>query len=482
MVFSSTVFLFLFLPTLLLAYTLAPRFLKNTLLLLASLLFYAWGEGGYVVLVLVYVLVNQVLGWYVGKAPRGSKAAKSLVGWSVVLNLLMLVGFKYTNFLVENVNTLLGWLHLAPLDIGHVHLPIGVSFFTFQAMSYVIDVYRGEAQARKNPIDVALYKALFPQLIAGPIVRFKDVADQIRERFVTIDGFAYGVKRFTVGLAKKMLIANIVAAPVDEIFSLHPSHLSPALTWLGIVGYALQIYFDFSGYSDMAIGLAKMFGFDFKENFAHPYVSRSVTEFWRRWHISLSTWFRDYLYIPLGGNRGGEWKTYRNLLIVFFLCGLWHGASWTFVIWGLHHGLFLVLERRGLKGLLERSPVPVRHAYTLLVVLVGWVFFRAPSLGYALAWLQAMAGFAPSSGTMVLTTSTLNPLFWTSLVAGIVGSAPIVPWLLAKIESARVAAKSPARFEIALGIASNAVVFLVFFLCAAALSSSTHNPFIYFRF
>ncbi len=482
MVFSSTVFLFLFLPALLLVYFASPRILKNLVLLAASLFFYAWGEGAWVLLMMSSIGMNHVLGVLLSRHPQGSTPAKRLCGLSVVLNVAMLVAFKYANFLVDNLNVVLGALGAGTIELAPVHLPIGVSFFTFQAMSYVIDVYRGEATARKNPIDVALYIALFPQLIAGPIVRFLDVAQQIRSRSVTVDGFAAGVRRFTVGLAKKMLIANVVAATVDATFALDAGQLSPALAWLGIVAYALQIYFDFSGYSDMAIGLGKMLGFDFRENFQHPYASRSITEFWRRWHISLSTWFRDYLYIPLGGNRGGPLATYRNLLIVFFLCGLWHGASWTFVIWGLFHGLFLVIERRGLGRVLERSPALVRHGYVLLVVLIGWVFFRAESLDFALAYLRALAGSAPASGTLVLTSAVVNPLFWTCLVAGIIGSAPVVPWLLARIERARAATAAPALFEFWHGVASSLLLIALFVLCAGALSAGTHNPFIYFRF
>ncbi len=344
MLFSAATFLFLFLPVLLLLYFLCPRRLRNLLLLTASLLFYVWGEKTYVFVLLASIAVNYTLGlWLDGlRTARGRRLAIAL---AVFANLGLLATFKYAVFLLQNCNVALAALHLAPLPVPNIHLPLGISFFTFHALSYVIDVYRGEVRALKDPIAFALYISFFPQSIAGPIVRYSDLATQLVRRRFFRAGFAEGVRRFIFGLSKKMLIANTLALPADAIFGLPPEGLSAGLAWLGITCYTLQIYFDFSGYSDMAIGLARMFGFDFKENFNYPYVSRSVTEFWRRWHMSLSSWFRDYLYIPLGGNRRGTIHTYFNLLAVFFLCGLWHGASWAFVGWGLYHGGFLVLER-----------------------------------------------------------------------------------------------------------------------------------------
>ena len=294
-----------------------------------------------------------------------------------------MIVFKYADFLVGNLNALLGPLRLAPLSLPGIALPIGISFFTFQALSYVIDVYRREVPVQRNPFDLGLYIALFPQLIAGPIVRYHDVARQLVERVVTRQGFAYGVERFVVGLGKKVLIANTLAVQADLIFAIPADQLTAPVAWFGLVCYTLQIYFDFSGYSDMAIGLGYMFGFRFLENFSHPYVAQSITEFWRRWHISLSTWFRDYLYVPLGGNRGSALRTYRNLVLVFFLCGLWHGASWSFVVWGLLHGFLLVIERMGLGRLMARWPRALRHAWTLFFVMIAWVFFRADSLPQA---------------------------------------------------------------------------------------------------
>ncbi len=311
------------------------------------------------------------------------------------LNLVLLGFFKYAGFLVDNLNQVLPVLGLAPMDIGRVHLPIGISFFTFQALSYIIDLYRNETAVQRSLLNFALYKALFPQLIAGPIVRYRDVAREIEQRTVSLDDFASGVQRFIIGLGKKVLIANVMGRAADTIFATPAETLPATLAWIGAIAFMLQIYFDFSGYSDMAIGLGRMFGFHFLENFNYPYIARSIREFWRRWHISLSAWFRDYLYhIPLGGNRHGAAHR-RQPAARHLLCGLWHGASWTFLIWGVYHGFFLVLERvPAVRWLLDRLPAPLQHAYVLLVVLVGWVFFRADTFAHALAYLQAMVDFS----------------------------------------------------------------------------------------
>jgi len=347
MLFSEPVFVFLFLPLLLLGYALTPRAAQNTLLLLASLLFYAWGEGFFVLVMLGSIAFNYLVGLLLeaGRGRRRLRPLALLLG--VAGNLALLIVFKYAGFLVTNLNLLLAGLKLPALPVPALHLPIGISFFTFQAMSYVIDVYRDRIPVQKHPLRIALYIALFPQLIAGPIVRYQHIARQLTRRVVTRPGLAEGIRRFILGLGKKMLLANVLAVPVDKIFAIPAHQLTTSVAWLGVVCYALQIYFDFSGYSDMAIGLGRMFGFRFLENFRYPYLARTITDFWRRWHISLSSWFRDYVYIPLGGNRRGPLRTYRNLVIVFLLCGLWHGASWTFVAWGLFHGLFLAIERLG---------------------------------------------------------------------------------------------------------------------------------------
>ncbi|MBI1320394.1 MAG: MBOAT family protein [Candidatus Hydrogenedens sp.] len=478
MVFSSPTFLFAFLPLCLAVYLVLPRALKNSWLLVLSLIFYAWGEQQWVALMLLSIAGNYVFGMLVDRFRGNPRRAGAVIAATVVFNLGLLAWFKYANFLTDNLNSALGLAGLDPVVIEPVHLPIGISFFTFQAMSYVIDVYRGDGTVERNPLNLGLYIALFPQLIAGPIVRFQDIYEQLRERAVTLDGFAYGIQRFVIGLAKKVLIANVMALPADEIFNLPSSELTPALAWLGVVCYTFQIYFDFSGYSDMAIGLGHLFGFRFLENFRYPYVARSITDFWRRWHISLSTWFRDYLYIPLGGNRVSKRRNYLNLWLVFFLCGLWHGASWAFVVWGMYHGALLVLERVFLAGLLDRAGRPVQHAYTMLAFMIGWVFFRAETLPEAFAMLSAMAGFAAGDGTLHYTALYLNTEVALTLVIATIGATPVVPALQAAWSKR---ATSPG-YEHLNGVAAIAVLGVVFIYTAVHLSASTYNPFIYFRF
>ena len=485
MLFSAAVFVFLFLPVLLLLHFLSPRPLRNLLLLSASLLFYVWGEKQYILVLLASIALNYTMGLWLDHT-QTSRGRRLAVALAVFGNLGLLATFKYAVFLVENLNVALAALHLGAVPVPQIHLPLGISFFTFHALSYVIDIYRREVRAMKNPITFALYISFFPQSIAGPIVRYSDLAAQLVRRTISREGFADGVRRFIFGLSKKMLIANTLAQPADAIFGLPSEALSAGLAWLGIVCYSLQIYFDFSGYSDMAIGLARMFGFDFKENFHYPYVSRSITEFWRRWHISLSSWFRDYLYIPLGGNRRGALRTYLNLLAVFFLCGLWHGASWAFVCWGLYHGLFLVLERAGLGRRLEATPAPVRHAYTLLAVLVGWVFFRANSFAHAASFLTAMAGLGSATAVEYLPAAFLRTDVVLALLAGIVGSAPLLPWLrdlhagqlAAWLRRPRWAGLLEASFA-GVAVAAHALLLLA---STMMLAAGTYNPFIYFRF
>src|SRR5512145_47002 len=395
MLFTEPTFLFLFLPVLLGLYFLPFTAHRNALLLGASILFYASGGGSFTWLMLGSIAFNYVVAIAISRASGTPRAFRLLV-FAVVSNLLVLGVFKYANFAAQNVNALLGTLGWPALDVPKVLLPIGISFFTFHAISYVVDVYRHDASAQKSPTHAALYMLLFPQLIAGPIIRYHDIADQLASRNVELEGFAYGIRRFVIGLAKKVLVANVVAGPADRIFALPGAELTPAHAWLGLVCYSLQIYFDFSGYSDMAVGLGRMFGFRFPENFRYPYVADSVQGFWHRWHISLSTWFRDYLYVPLGGNRVSPARVYFNLVTVFFLCGLWHGASWNFVVWGLFHGAFLAAERVGLASAVARLWRPLRHAYLLVVVMIGWVFFRADTLSAALEYLRSLAG-APAS-------------------------------------------------------------------------------------
>lgn len=481
MVFSSVLFIFLFLPITLILSFLARRELRNLVLLTASLAFYAWGEGEFVMLMLASVFFNYLLGIAVerGRERGDTRAAITL---AVVFNLGLLAYFKYTGFFLENINALLTVAHIAPIKAGKVHMPIGISFFTFHSLSYIVDIYRGKVKANRSLVDISLYISLFPQLVAGPIIRYHDIAGQLTERWVTFEKFSYGARRFIIGMGKKVLIANTLAQAVDGVFSVPGSELTAAHAWLGAIGYTLQIYFDFSGYSDMAIGLGKMFGFTFLENFNYPYISRSIQEFWRRWHISLSNWFRDYLYFPLGGNRLSPRRTYINLFIVFLLTGFWHGASWTFIVWGLFHGTFLILERGGLKERLERAPSFISHLYAMSVVVIGWVFFRADNFPYAVSVIKAMVGM----GTHPAADSRYPVLMYfradtaIALALGIIFSTPLFEKFKAIGQ----------RIEENLGSALGSLVptgamvyyFGVFSLSIALLATGTYNPFIYFRF
>tara|TARA_R110002124_G_scaffold16165_5_gene69436 strand:- start:2552 stop:3985 length:1434 start_codon:yes stop_codon:yes gene_type:complete len=477
LLFTSPVFLFGFLPLVLAMHYLAPTRLKNAVLLFASLLFYTWGETLYVLLMLVSILANYCFGLAIDHS-RQSRYPRLWLAIGVATNLVLLAAFKYANFLVDNVNVLLQWAEIPPLVLAPVHLPLGISFFTFQAMSYIIDVYRGQVTAQKKLTHVALYISLFPQLIAGPIVRYHDIARQIVERHIDSALFISGVRRFLMGLAKKLLIANSMGQVATTAFSTSSTELGFALAWLGIICYALQIYFDFSGYSDMAIGLGRMLGFRFQENFNYPYIAASLQDFWRRWHISLSRWFRDYLYIPLGGNRLGVARTYFNLMLVFFLCGLWHGASWNFVIWGMIHGCFLVLERGLFGDFLNWLWRPLRHAYTLIVVCFAWVFFRAETLPQAFSYCAALLGMgdtAPVAG--FVERIILKPDILAALLTAILLATPVYQWVAFHVVIPRLQRHSGwyflSQWAFMYGLA--ALVFL-------AVASTTFNPFIYFRF
>lgn len=480
MLFTEPTFLFGFLPVLLLAYFAAPAAARNVLLVIASVIFYARDGGAFTWVILVSILVNTTAAIWVERL-RGTPAARRLLAAIVALNLLSLITFKYAGFIIENLNALLGRFGVSPLAVPTLLLPIGISFFTFHSISYIVDVYRQQAVAQKGPVGAALYLLFFPQLIAGPIIRYHDIAAQITARTQTSAQFGLGVRRFTIGLAKKLLIAGIVARPVDAIFAMPAGELTAAHAWLAVIGYTLQIYFDFSGYSDMAIGLGHMFGFTFPENFRYPYVASSVQDFWKRWHISLSTWFRDYLYIPLGGNRTSPARVYLNLTTVFFLCGLWHGAAWTFVVWGLLHGLLLVVERLGFAAVLSRLPRGVSWAYTLLMVMIGWVFFRADSLAGAWAMLSAMAGLGAGDPTPFAASWYLTPEFLLAAVAGVIGATPVVP-ALARSVAARAGDAGPA--VVPAGWAVGAVVAVALLLVASLtqVALGAFTPFIYFRF
>ncbi len=478
MLFSEPTFLFWFLPLLLVIYYASPTVCRNTVLTLASLLFYAWGEYKFVFLIIASIVFNYGIGLWIEHA-RAVRRSGIALAVGVVGNLAVLGFFKYANFFMENLNLVLQNFSRPLLEVGTVPLPIGISFFTFHAMSYLIDVYRNETPVQRQLMRLTLYLLLFPQLIAGPIVRYHDVALQLLHRQSSWEKFASGVSRFILGLGKKMMLANAVAWPADEVFALPVEQLTSSLAWLGVSCYMLQIYLDFSAYSDMAIGLARMFGFEFLENFRYPYISRSITEFWRRWHISLSNWYRDYLYIPLGGNRLGPVRTYANLVLVFFLCGLWHGASWTFVVWGLLHGIFLILERTPrLRFARVRVPL-LQHLYVLAVVAVGWIFFRADTLAHGLGVLWAMVGLG--SGSDVVRPLAL---YWNSEVAAamIIGglvSTPIVPWSMQRFEQL-LASHMGARTVLS---AFNIVLLMgILFYSSLLMAANTYNPFIYFRF
>ena len=486
MIFNSPVFLFLFLPLLLGLYFLLRQELRNPLLLVASLFFYLWGEKTYIFVLFASIAGNYGLGLCLERLRERATAARLVMALAIVLNLSLLGAFKYATFLVSNLNLLLAALDFKPFVLAPVHLPLGISFFTFHALSYVIDVYRQEVPALRNLVTFSLYISFFPQSIAGPIVRYGDLAKQLLGRVVTREKFATGIQRFLVGMGKKMLIANTVAVPADAIFALPADGLTPGLAWLGVACYTLQIYFDFSGYSDMAIGLAKMFGFDFRENFQHPYVAVSITEFWRRWHMSLSSWFRDYLYIPLGGNRHGRVRTYGNLVLVFFLCGLWHGASWTFILWGVYHGVFLVLERVGLGRRLEATWAPCRHLYVLLVVMVGWVFFRATTLAGALGFLGALAGLARGNGVDYHLNLYLTTEVAATLLVGAVAATPVLGWVGRRRESFLESVGDKPVWswvcQSAFAFGDLAALSVLALASALLLAAGTYNPFIYFRF
>ncbi len=428
MIFSSPIFLFLFLPVVLTVdLCLRSPKVKNVWLLLMSLAFYAWGQVDFILLLLASTLVNYGLGRWLTRS-ENPQARKRAVVAAVIINLGLLAFFKYADFAINLLNSALHLISLGSVPAPHLTLPIGISFFTFHALSYVVDVYRRKWPAAQNPRDVALYIFFFPQLIAGPILRWSDIGPQILQRTIHRENFADGIRRFVGGLAKKVLLADSVALPADQIFSLPANELSTPVAWLGILCYTLQIYFDFSGYSDMAIGMGKMFGFTFVENFNFPYLAQSLRDFWRRWHISLSTWFRDYLYLPLGGNRGSEPQTYRNLLLVFLLCGLWHGASLTFVLWGLYHGSFLILERTRFGSFTEKIPRLFRHLYAIFVVMMGWVIFRANTFADAGNFFHALffSNHLPAAQPLAryLTNEAL-----VGISFGILFSAPLLKWI-----------------------------------------------------
>lgn len=483
MVFSSPIFLFGFLPIVLLVYYFSPRSIKNLTLLLCSLFFYAWGEVFYLAIMIVSIISNYIFGLLIYKAqkiPNHQKLSKLYVTIGLSINILLLVSFKYANFITDNINIILSIANISSIDLNPVHLPLGISFFTFQAISYIVDVYRKQVPSQKNIFNLALYISLFPQLIAGPIIRYHDVSLQITSRTHSLELFVSGVQRFVYGLSKKMLIANPLGEIADSIFDLSINDLTMPLAWIGILAYSLQILFDFSGYSDMAIGLGRMFGFRFHENFNYPYISTSLREFWRRWHISLSTWFKDYVYISLGGNRVSTIRVYINLLMVFTLTGFWHGASWNFLIWGLFHGVFLASEHAGFSKILKRTWMPLQHIYSLMVVIIGWVFFRAETLWQAVSYIKTMFDISNYQTTIFQFAQVLSYEAIYAFLIGSILSIPVYPRLKKYLET--ISGSNEIRIVFLVDIPRLAIISSLLIFSLFKIASSTYNPFIYFRF
>ncbi len=464
MVFSSLTFLFAYLPITLLLYFVTPQKARNLMLLIVSMLFYAWGEPIYIGIMVLSILIDYVHGMLVEKYRADDRKARWFVAQSIVFNLLLLGFFKYWDFLAANLSLLLG----VSIPQLHIPLPIGISFFTFQTMSYTIDVYRQDAPAQRSLIDFGAFVTMFPQLIAGPIVPYRTVARELNARKHTVEDFACGARRFTVGLAKKVLLANSIGQLWEQsLMAQDAGTLTVTGGWLGLLAFGFQIYFDFSGYSDMAIGLGQIFGFRFHENFDYPYLSASVSEFWRRWHISLTSWFRAYLYIPLGGNRGGTAKTLRNLLIVWFCTGFWHGASWNFVLWGFYFAAWIILEKYVLRDVLEHLPTGIRHCYTLFAVFVGWGLFAIEDLTKCMAYLGVCFGhgavWSDADGYLLRSYAIL-------LAVLVIASTTV---------GKRVWERLPMRVA---EVVSPALMAAGLFLCTAYLVDSSYNPFLYFRF
>lgn len=474
MVFSSSLFLLYFFPLFLIIYYLSPYKLRNLLIVIASVLFYSWGGPKYIFIIIFSIFLDYFFAKFIYKA-KGNKR-KLLLVIAISINLGFLAYFKYANFFLDNINTTLLYFGNNVIDFKRVALPIGISFFTFHEMSYIIDVYREDKPPMKNIVDYSLYILFFPQLIAGPIIRFNEIADQINNRRSqeTIDNKLYGFYRFILGLAKKVLIANVLAVEADRIFALNTLDINTSTAWIGIIAYAFQIYFDFSGYSDMAIGIARMLGFIFPENFNNPYISQSITEFWRRWHITLSRWMRDYLYIPLGGNKVKTVsRLYFNLCLVFLLSGLWHGAEWNFVAWGIYHGLFLVADRLFLLKFLQRIGRIPAVLITFVITLIGWTFFRISDISDAFAFIAKMFSF----------NFNLETLYFDSKFWFIMGIATFFSFIrLFKIGESLEKICFESRNSLSVHYSLTLISFLLFVISVSYITSSGFNPFIYFRF
>ena len=454
MVFSSILFIFFFLPVFLLLYFIAPKKIRNTILLIFSLIFYAWGEPIYIILMILSTIINYILALLMNKNKK-----KIYLILCIIINVLLLGIFKYLGFFIDNINDILNLNITNP----NLTLPIGISFFTFQAMSYTIDVYKKEVPVQYNFFDLLTYISMFPQLIAGPIVRYETIAEELKERRVSREGFVNGFVRFLNGLFKKVLIANGIGMLWTTISSMPHSNISTLTSWLGIIAFAIQIFFDFSGYSDMAIGMGKMLGFNYLENFNYPYIATSITDFWRRWHISLSTWFRDYIYIPLGGNRCSKFKNIRNILIVWLLTGFWHGASWNFIIWGLYYAIILLIEKYLLKNILASCPKIIKHIYALLLILIGWTIFAIEDISSLGEYLKIMFSIKSYS---FIDTYFLYFIgnYGLLLIISIIFSIPL-----------NINKKIPKTIKLIIYI-------ILFIITTSYIVSDTYNPFLYFRF
>ncbi|MDI9342536.1 MAG: MBOAT family O-acyltransferase [Sediminibacterium sp.] len=477
MLFSSLLFLYLFLPVTLFFYYFGRKDLRNYILLAASLIFFAWGGVSYSLIILISISLNYFFGIKI-ESSSGTKKSYWWLFTGVACNLIGLTIFKYTDFLIENINTLGNLFNATAIPLSKIILPVGISFYTFHALSYLVDIYKGKTKAQRNIFDLALYICMFSQLIAGPIIRYSDVWQQLQLREHSIKKFSSGIERFLIGLGKKVLLSNIFATVADATFGIPSESLGSINAWLGIICYSLQIYYDFSGYSDMAIGLGRMFGFEFLENFDLPYIARSVKEFWRRWHISLSSFFRDYVYIPLGGNKVSVQRNYLNLIIVFFLTGFWHGASWTFILWGLFHGFFLISERLFLEKLLIKSGRVIANTYTIIVVMLGWVLFRADTLSYALLYWKKLFDFTPTD--IYFLSEQWNIELLVAMIIGISGALGIFPFLKQKLSTLKFR-------QITIVTYTYEILSIFFFtgillLCSLYLVAGTYNPFIYYRF
>jgi alginate O-acetyltransferase complex protein AlgI len=492
MEFSSLIFLFLFLPVFLILFFSVRKFARNLFLLAASLVFYAWGEGQYVLLLLVSIIVNYLFGFLVDKT-EGKPFRKAIFVVAVIFNVGLLVFFKYTHFILENLNI--------PGPATPIHLPVGISFFTFQALSYIIDIYRKTVPNDRNPVNFGLYMSFFPKLITGPIIHYHNLSKQISTRAFGIDDLSEGIRRFIIGLGKKVLIADTVARTANQVFAVPVGQQTAGLAWLGIFAYTLQIYFDFSGYSDMAIGIGRMCGFKLPENFNYPYISKSIKEFWTRWHISLAIWLRDYLFLPIAYSmlrkiekdrllriKAEDWAYYTGTFITFLLCGIWHGANWTFVLWGVFYGVLLIIEHAGMRKFMKRKIPFVRMFYTQLMVMIAWVFFRSETLPYAFSYIKTMFGFGSGDGVLYYPALFLDGDVIFFMVIGIAGSFPLFPRLKAWFDASvsrrekREGNTSVYILKTGFAVVYNLYLTVVLLLSVIVMAAGTYNPFIYFRF